>query len=134
MTLQGRPPAPVIAAAVMFELGVLVVLVSAVVGIFQGFWPLVLLAAMAAFAGVSAAQGLWRGWRGSRIFLMLVGGLLVPAGLSVHESSSGPYVPGYGLFGLFVAAYGVVMAVLLVVPGSSRAWFAVRPAPPRTPR
>ncbi|WP_049569336.1 hypothetical protein [Nonomuraea sp. SBT364] len=125
MTPREKPPAPVVVAMVLFELCVAVVFLISVVGIFYRLWPLVLLAALAAFAGFSTGQGLWRGWRGSRVFLIVVGVFLVLAGLSVPE---------YGLFGLVAAGFGMAMAVLLVVPASSRAWFAVRQAPPRRPR
>jgi hypothetical protein len=93
---RNRPPAPVVAAVVIYALYAGVILISAVVLAIAGARALALLGLVALLPG-SVALGLWQGNRGARVGAMVWG---IPS-----------------------VVVSLVMVLLLVVPESSRAWF-----------
>ncbi|MEV4494602.1 hypothetical protein AB0J84_02715 [Micromonospora arborensis] len=115
---SSQPPAPVLIAALLVAAGALVPigLLVLVLTEFEGgnLVPALLLALVGVAVCASVGYGLWRGWRGSRIVAMVLGGLLLLSGLNSFGSSD---------FGLLPMAYGALLVLLLLVPASARAWF-----------
>jgi hypothetical protein len=93
---MNRPPAPVVAAVVIYALFAAVLLISAVVIAIAGAPALALLGLVALLPG-SVALGLWQGNRGARV--------------------------GAIMFGIPSVVVPIVMLFLLAAPESSRAWF-----------
>lgn len=112
--VPGRPPAPVVAAVALLagwallQAAVIVVLLVAS----AEAWAVLLLLVPAIPASI--AYGAWHGWRGSQIGSVVIGLLLVLAGLQSSDR--------FGL-GPVLAGVGAAVAVLVVAPGSARAWF-----------
>ncbi|MGP3931376.1 hypothetical protein [Nonomuraea sp. KM88] len=87
--------------------------------------------------GAAVAWGLWQGWRGPRLLAIvfsvaaLFRGGLVLVGLLKGEPFADPYTPL--IAGAFIALVpaGCATIVLLLVPRSSRAWFARHRRPKR---
>jgi hypothetical protein len=115
MAAHEKPPPPVVVVMVLAGTLSVALFAFAVVGFFLSSWVFILVAGLALFLGLSIVQGLWRGWRGSRIFAIGMGAALVLSGLST---------PGVGVTGPVLAVLGVVMIVLLLAPKSARGWFA----------
>ncbi|MFJ4198356.1 hypothetical protein ACIP2Y_01800 [Streptomyces sviceus] len=94
---KNRPPAPVIAAVVLWALPAGVMLLASVVGAMDKGNPVVLLFALLGFLPGMTALGLWQGNRGARVVAIV--------------------------FGLAYGVGVIVMILLLTVPRSSRDWF-----------
>lgn len=116
------PPAPVATAAVSIAAAALMPLGVLIVGILAGAGGLIIPLAMVVFVGITicapTAYGLWQGRRGSRVVTIVVGGMVVVYGLSTL---------GTGVLGLLGMVIGAGSIALVVVPRSSRDWFASRP-------
>jgi hypothetical protein len=94
---MGRPPAPVVAAVVIYALFAAVLLVTAVGLAIAAGEPAWLLFGLIALLPGSVALGLWQGNRGARV--------------------------GAIMFGFPSIVVSIVMVLLLAAPDSSRAWF-----------
>ncbi|MEV4812210.1 hypothetical protein [Micromonospora avicenniae] len=101
-----------VAAGALVPLGLLVLVLSE----FEGptLVPALLLPLVGVGVCASTGYGLWRGWRGSRIVAVVLGVLLLLSGLNSLGSSE---------FGFLPMAYGALMALLVLLPASARAWF-----------
>lgn len=124
---RGRPPVAVLTVVALLALLALLQAVVIVVILFPGaaLWTLALLIFPAIPASV--AYGLWHGWRGSQIASVVIGFMLLFAGAQSSDRFH---------LGVVMAAAGVAVAVLVVVPRSSRAWFGWPDrsgSPPPTP-
>ncbi|WP_328503675.1 hypothetical protein OG828_37335 [Streptomyces sp. NBC_00457] len=91
-----RPPAPVIAAVVLWALPAVFLLLVSVVGALAKGDPAILLFVLLGFLPGMTALGLWQGNRGARVVAIVQG---------------------------FVVYGGITMILLLSVPRSSRDWF-----------
>ncbi|MGP4012722.1 hypothetical protein [Streptomyces sp. 4N124] len=91
-----RPPAPVIAAVVLWALPAVFFLLLSVVGALAKGDPAILLFVLLGFLPGMTALGLWQGNRGARVVAIVQG---------------------------FVVYGGITMILLLSVPRSSRDWF-----------
>lgn len=110
---RGRAPLAVLTAVALLTLLALSqAAILVILALDTAWWALVFLVVPAIPAVV--AYGLWVGWRGSQIASVVIGFLLVLAGL---ESSDRLHL------GAVLATVGVAVAALVVVPRSSRAWF-----------
>ncbi|MEU0964881.1 hypothetical protein ABZ357_05350 [Streptomyces sp. NPDC005917] len=92
-----RPPAPVIAAVVLWALPAVAMLLVGVVGAIAKGNPVVLSFALLGFLPGMTALGLWQGNRGARVVAIV--------------------------FGLAYGVGVIAMILLLSVPRSSRDWF-----------
>lgn len=91
-----RPPAPVVAAVVIYALLAAVIMISSIGIAIAGAPALALLGLIGLLPG-SVALGLWQGNRGARV--------------------------GAIVFGFPSVVVSIVMILLLAAPESSRAWF-----------
>jgi hypothetical protein len=73
MAAHEKPPPPVVVVMVLAGTLSVALFAFAVVGFFLSSWVFILVAGLALFLGLSIVQGLWRGWRGSRIFAIGMG-------------------------------------------------------------
>ncbi|WP_139338249.1 hypothetical protein [Micromonospora avicenniae] len=116
--VSSRPPGPVLLAALLVAAGALVPLGLLVLVLTEfearNLVPVLLLALVGVGVCASTGYGLWRGWRGSRIVAVVLGVLLLLSGLNSLGSSD---------FGFLPMAYGALVALLVLVPASARAWF-----------
>ncbi|MBM7491924.1 hypothetical protein [Micromonospora luteifusca] len=103
-----------VAVGALVPLGLLVLVLSEFDGDKANLLPVLLLTLVGVAVCASTGYGLWRGWRGSRIVAVVLGGLLLLSGLNSLGSSD---------FGFLPIAYGALVALLLLVPASARAWF-----------
>jgi hypothetical protein len=101
-----------VAAGALVPLGLLVLVLTESEA--QNLVPLLLLALVGVGVCASTGYGLWRGWRGSRIVAVVLGVVLLLSGLNSLGSSD---------FGLLPMVYGALVALLVLIPGSARAWF-----------
>lgn len=117
------PPAPVATAAVTLAVAALLPLGLLIAGTLAGaggdlIFPLAIVVLVVIAICASAAYGLWQGRRGSRVVTIVVGGMMVASGLSTLGTSA------LGLLGMVI---GAGLIALVVVPESSRVWFASKP-------
>ncbi|MBM0278042.1 hypothetical protein [Micromonospora tarensis] len=116
--VSSRPPTPVLIAALLMAAGALVPLGLLVLVLTEfearSLVPVLLLTAVGVGVCASVGYGLWRGWRGSRIVAVVLGVLVLLSGLNSLGSSD---------FGFLPVAYGALVALLVLVPASARAWF-----------
>lgn len=101
-----------VAAGALVPLGLLVLVLTEFEA--RNLVPVLLLALVGVGVCASIGYGLWRGWRGSRIVAVVLGVLVLLSGLSSLGSSD---------FGFLSVAYGALVALLVLVPASARAWF-----------
>ncbi|SIS03693.1 hypothetical protein SAMN05444858_14811 [Micromonospora avicenniae] len=101
-----------VAAGALVPLGLLVLVLTEFEA--RNLVPVLLLALVGVGVCASTGYGLWRGWRGSRIVAVVLGVLLLLSGLNSLGSSD---------FGFLPMAYGALVALLVLVPASARAWF-----------
>ncbi|WNM39411.1 hypothetical protein RMN56_30610 [Micromonospora halotolerans] len=117
-SVSSRPPAPVLIAALLVAAGALVPLGLLVLVLTEfearNLVPVLLLTLVGVAVCASIGYGLWRGWRGSRIVAVVLGVLVLLSGLNSLGSSD---------FGFLPIAYGALVALLVLVPASARAWF-----------
>ena len=122
-----RPVLPVLIAAVLLAavaallLGVVVVLLLSSADVALLALTLFLPSAIL----LSAAYGLWRGWRGSQVIAIVIGVLLLLSGLSSSDSIA---------LGVVMVAVGAAVSTLVVAPPSARAWFSGRSVSAPRPR
>jgi hypothetical protein len=102
---------PVMTAIALTALpAVAMVVIALVIAMVKGE-PAGLLFILLALLPGAAAFGLWQGNRGARVVAIVLGVAAFPA-----SNGSGAHSPA-------LIVYGLALILLLVLPGSSRAWF-----------